>query len=447
MSKVYSTGVIGDPPKTDDIVAGKKWLPLYATTNIHDIDLLSWSGPIFDQGPIGSCAPNALASIIQMQMKMSGVEIPTLSRMGLYADVRNLQQTFHYDSGTSVSAMMTVAQTKGIGYESTWPYNYSNLYVQPSSEYVQEAAQHRMGSFGEVSTETQWTIMANGVKMLLGEGKPVFLALMVDPWFMAQEGDLEDQPGTGPDSSGSGHAVAIVGFSENDTPTDVLDDYYIVQNSWGTGWGDNGYGKLNASELGVSGGDLIGMWAINGFDGVDWTYTQERNDVAELYVALLNRAPDHTGQDWWASRGHSQAEMADILLGFPEEQAIFGVDSSDSFFIDKVYTNVLGRAEGTDAGGRAFWTNALTQNTRGEVLVEILNITQSYKNGASTTHDADAQFSRDYFNNKVDVAMHLGVTYQSNDLQVANVALIGVTNDYSTVLAAEQAAALALGYM
>lgn len=447
MSKVYSTGVITNLPHTDDFVGGKKWLPLYATTNIHDIDLLSWSGPIFDQGAIGSCAQNALISIIQMQMKMSGIEIPTLSRMGLYADVRNLQQTFNYDSGTSVSVMMTVAQTKGIGYETTWPYQQSKLYVQPSTAYAQEAAQHKMGSYGEVSTETQWPIMINGIKMLLGEGKPVFLALMVDSWFMQQTGPIASQPGTGPDTAGSGHAVAIVGFDENNTPNDNTDDYLIVQNSWGTSWGDNGYGRLNVTEFSFIQNDIIGMWSINGFDGVDWTYTQERNDVAELYVALLNRAPDHEGQDWWASRGHTQAEMADILLGFPEEQLVFPSGSPDSYFIDKVYTNVLGRAEGTDAAGREFWTNALTQKTRGEVLVEILNITQSYKNGTSNTHDADAQFSRDYFNNKVDVAMHLGVTYQSNDLDVAKVALIGVTNDYSTVLAAEQAAAQALGYL
>lgn len=31
------------------------------------------------------------------------------------------------------------------------------------------------------------------------------------------------------------HAVLLIGYTPN---------YWIVKNSWGTGWGDNGYGKI-----------------------------------------------------------------------------------------------------------------------------------------------------------------------------------------------------------
>ncbi len=447
MTDVFSTGLLTNFPRTDDLVGGHKWLPLYATTNIHDIDILNITGPILDQGNIGSCAENALATVIDMQMRGAGHTIEPLSRMGLYADVRTAQATFDYDSGTSMASMFTVAQSKGIGYESTWKYNYSDLYTHPSEAYVQEAAQHRMGSYGEVSTETQYNIMVNGVKELLSEGKSPILAFNCDPWFMAEQGPMATLPSTGPDTSGSGHAVSIVGYSENATPSDSSDDYFIIKNSWGTSWGDNGYGKLGTVELSLAQHDLVGIYSVNGFDGIDWTYTKERNDVAELYVALLNRAPDHTGQDWWASRGLSQAEMANTLLSFPEEQVVFPSNSSNTYFIDKIYTNVLGRAAGTDVEGRAFWTQALNVHSRGDVLVEILDLTQAYKNGSSAQYDADAQFSRDYFNNRVDVAMHLGVAYQSDNLEVANVALVGVTNDYSTVNNANNVAAHSLGYL
>ena len=45
------------------------------------------------------------------------------------------------------------------------------------------------------------------------------------------------------------HAVTAVGFGhENGT------DYYLVQNSWGTTWGDNGFIKIAATEgLGTCG--------------------------------------------------------------------------------------------------------------------------------------------------------------------------------------------------
>lgn len=421
------------------------YLPVVGYTNIGNINLRSWSGPILDQGSIGSCAENAFASIIDMQMRMAGVEIPALSRMQLYADVRIAQNTFSSDSGTSSEIMFRTAMEKGVAYESSWAYDPSLLYVLPTEYVIAEAAQNKLLDYSTLNLETQWNVMANGVKTMLGQGKPVYLAFQCDPWFQAESGNFEDLPYTGPDTGGGGHAVAIVGYDNNGTE-DNRDDYYIVQNSWGTGWGDGGYGKLGAMEFVPGDYDLIGMFTMNGFDGHDWTYTKQRYDVAEAYVALLNRAPDHTGQDWWASRGLTQGQLIDALLTFPEEQVIFPSGSTDAYFIDKVYTNVLDRAAGTDAAGRAFWTAALTQHSRGDVLAEIITLTQAYRNGQSAQYDADAQHSRDYFNNKVDVAMHLGVTYESNDLTVANVSLIGVTADYSTVLAAEQAAAIALGY-
>lgn len=445
--KIYSTGLLPEPIVPGGLVSGHPWLPLHITTNIHDIDIRNFAGPILDQGPIGSCAENALATIIDLQMRTSGHPIEALSRMGLYADVRDAQGTFNFDSGTSSSVMFNVAQTKGIGNETTWAYDYSKLYDHPSSAYVQEAVQHKMGGYSEVSMETQWDMMANGVKVLLSEGKAVFAALYVDGWFMNEQGPMSTLPSTGPQLRMGGHAIAIVGYSENGTPSDNLDDYYIVKNSWGTSWGDGGYGKLGVQEFSSSQNDIIGLYSINGFNGIDWTYTQGRNDVAEMYVALLNRAPDHSGQDWWAAQGMTQAQLCNNLLACPEEQLIFPSGSSNASFIDKVYTNVLDRALGTDVSGRAFWTDALSQKSRGDVLVEILSITQSYVNGSNVQYDVDARHSRDYFNDKLDVAMHLGVTFQSDNLNVAKVALIGVTDNYDSVIAAENVAAHSLGYL
>lgn len=446
MTQIFSTGLIVEPKVDDDLVGNRQWLPLYAKTNIHNIDVMSFSGPILDQGPIGSCAPNALATIIDLQMRMCGQDIAPLSRLGLYADIRDAQGTFDRDSGTAVPVMFQVAQTKGIGYETTWPYDVSKLYVHPSTAYVQEASQHKMGSYSEISMETQWSVMANGVKVLLSEGKAVFCALRVDYWFMQEHGPMDTLPSTGPDVTAGGHAIALVGYNENGTPNDNMDDWYLVKNSWGTDWGDGGYGKLGVQEFSAAQQDIIGLYSINGFNGIDWTYTQARNDVAELYVALLNRAPDHTGQDWWAAKGMTQAALCDALLACPEELLIFPPSSTNQDFIDKIYVNVLDRAAGTDAEGRAYWTNSLQYNSRGTVLSAILDATQGYKDGSNAQYNADAIHSRNYFNDKVDVAMHLGVAYQSDNLEVARVALIGVTDNYDSVIQANHNAAVALGY-
>lgn len=40
------------------------------------------------------------------------------------------------------------------------------------------------------------------------------------------------------------HAVAIVGYKLDSTVDPDCKGYFIIKNSWGTTWGENGYGKV-----------------------------------------------------------------------------------------------------------------------------------------------------------------------------------------------------------
>ena len=74
-----------------------------------------------------------------------------------------------------------------------------------------------------------------------------------------------------------GHCVAIVGY--NDNP-----GYWICKNSWGSGWGEQGYFRIAYGECGIE------SWGNFGVDGIEntgwqsnarvlglWTVNQERN--------------------------------------------------------------------------------------------------------------------------------------------------------------------------
>ena len=52
------------------------------------------------------------------------------------------------------------------------------------------------------------------------------------------------------------HAVVIVGFSS----TENGDDYYIVRNSWGSAWGEQGYIRIAA---GQDGSGVCGILTYN----------------------------------------------------------------------------------------------------------------------------------------------------------------------------------------
>lgn len=43
-----------------------------------------------------------------------------------------------------------------------------------------------------------------------------------------------------------GHVVKLIGWDN-----DGFDDYWIIQNQWGTSWGQSGYGNIKFGEAGV----------------------------------------------------------------------------------------------------------------------------------------------------------------------------------------------------
>jgi hypothetical protein len=45
------------------------------------------------------------------------------------------------------------------------------------------------------------------------------------------------------------HAVTIVGYKLDSTLDAECQGYFIIKNSWGTGWGESGYGKICIPKL------------------------------------------------------------------------------------------------------------------------------------------------------------------------------------------------------
>lgn len=175
--------------------------------------------------------------------------------------------------------------------------------------------------------------------------------------------------------------------------------------------------------------------------------------LEELYVGFFNRVPEADGLDFWIGQvhtGHSVTQVADSFysaaLGYP---ALTGYSStmSSADFVNVVYRNVLGRADGADAGGLQFWTDALAHGTsRGTLVESILQSAHTFKGNATWGWVADLLDNKAAVAQQFAVTMGLGYITPEASIQhgmeiaaavtptsiAGAIALIGVTDPFIT---------------
>ncbi len=96
-----------------------------------------------------------------------------------------------------------------------------------------------------------------------------------------------------------------------------------------------------------------------------------RFQVARLYSAYFDRAPDDGGWAYWNRRavdGMTLWRTSDFFADSPEFKQTYGSALSNADFLDLVYQNVLDRSP--DSGGLQYWLQRMaTGTTRGQVMV------------------------------------------------------------------------------
>jgi C1A family cysteine protease len=197
-----------------------------------EIDLRPTCSPVVDQGELGSCTANAIASGLREYLELKAGKSPIrLSRLYLYWHERALEGTIDQDSGAAIRDGMRVLQKLGCPPEMDFPYMISQFTVKPSPQAELDASKFRVKSYHRVPNLIS-------LKTSLAEGWPVVVGFMVYESFesekTAQTG-LVSIPKEGESLLG-GHAVLAVGYKEIENKK-----YIIIRNSWGSGWGDQGY--------------------------------------------------------------------------------------------------------------------------------------------------------------------------------------------------------------
>jgi len=135
--------------------------------------------------------------------------------------------------------------------------------------------------------------------------------------------------------------------------------------------------------------------------------------VAQLYVALFNRAPEGAGFNAWVSAGatKTQAQIANDMLNSDAAIAYYGGSiDQDRDFVEMIYKNILGKDYSQDPNGINAWVKHLQLgNSRGDTLVKLFDVASS-----AAARAADPVAAK-VFENKTEISKYMAEKIPSID--------------------------------
>lgn len=215
-------------------------------------DLRAWCSLVENQLNLGSCTANAGVGMVEYYERRAFGRHIDASRLFLYKATRNLLKATG-DTGAFLRTTMEALVLFGVPPEEYWPYVVANYDTEPTAflysfgQNYQALKYYRLDPAGTAKPAVLASIKTN-----LASGLPAMFGFTVYNSYtqasVANKGAIP-YPTPGEKIVG-GHAVMAVGYNDtlqikNTNPGAVATTgALLIRNSWGTGWGDGGYGWL-----------------------------------------------------------------------------------------------------------------------------------------------------------------------------------------------------------
>jgi len=237
------------------------------------IDLRAWCPPIENQGSLGSCTANAGVAMMEyFERRAFGKHIDA-SRLFLYKATRIM---LHWtgDTGAFLRSTMGALVLFGAPPEEYWPYIVADYEKEPPAFCYAFAQNYQAIQYYRLDPPgTTKSALLTHIKTNLAGGIPSMFGFTVYASY-TQAGTTGKIPyPTKGEKIVGGHAVVAVGYDDNlkikNTFTGATETKgaLLIRNSWGTGWGSNGYGWLPYEY--VLKGLAIDWWAMLKGEWVD----------------------------------------------------------------------------------------------------------------------------------------------------------------------------------
>jgi C1A family cysteine protease len=273
-------GWVPDLPDHRDLTAESEQIaPLLAKTAVDapaealpaKADLRRWCPPIENQGDLGSCTANAGAGMIEyFERRAFGKHIDG-SRLFLYKVTRSMLG-WKGDTGASLRTTMGALRLFGLPPEKYMPYNIAKFDQEPAGLLYALAQSFQAESFYRLDprTKTPQEVLES-IKSHLASGLPSMFGFTVYSSIKSADSTGRIPFPVPGDTVEGGHAVMAVGYDDNlvvnhpngSSKTGAL----LIRNSWGTTWGEIGYGWLPYEY--VIGGLAEDWWVLIKSEWVD----------------------------------------------------------------------------------------------------------------------------------------------------------------------------------
>ncbi len=234
------------------MLSGIKKTPLNFTSDVPEkVDLRSLCSPVEDQENIGSCTANAGVGLIEYFENKAYNKFLDASRLFLYKVTRNYLQ-MQGDTGAYLRSTMAAMALFGAPPEKYWPYDTARFDEEPPgfcysfAQRFKSIKYFRLDSRG-LSPE----IVLDQIRNFLYKGFPAMFGFTVfDSIDQSDDDGKIPFPNPETDSVVGGHAVVAVGYDNKKVIKNERQGKpestgaFLIRNSWGKDWGENGYGWL-----------------------------------------------------------------------------------------------------------------------------------------------------------------------------------------------------------
>jgi len=224
----YRYGWLPDTPDQRD----HAYVPVLETIP-QVIDLRAELPVPYDQGSLGSCTANAIAAAIQFDQAKQGLSVTMPSRLFIYYNERAIEHTVNSDAGAMIRDGIKSVAGIGVCSEALWAYDIEKFAQKPPDSCYQDGLKHLALKYKRITQHL------SKMQACLAEGYPFVAGITV---YQSFESPHVSQTGMVPmpaqdEQALGGHAVLAVGYDNGK-------QMFIFRNSWGTDWGDKGYGYL-----------------------------------------------------------------------------------------------------------------------------------------------------------------------------------------------------------